>query len=642
MTTLAPRAQALDEIAFCDHITSSYQKTLTVADWKPNEVSKLCQIGQRCVLADLTLRPSSMRIVLLDLLQLQYEMVGSICSLESSDSHLQIIGSAFAHVNQQSNPSSSSVSASPQSPPVIRYHTGHYRRYYGGPTNGRWSCCESYNRDAEGCQSGTQPRHHPDRNKLWGEGYNWNCCGLERTSDGCMMGLQPEQISLAAAAATSTPSVPQSPPPLPAPSQSTSARYHTGHYRRYYGGPTNGRWSCCESYDRDAEGCQSGSQLRHHPDRNKLWGEGYNWSCCGRERTSDGCKAGPQPGQFLVELSTTRVVSPITPQPATPPPTAVDPPQSSRNLTRYHTGHYRRYYGGPTNGRWSCCESYDRDAEGCQSGTQPRHHPDRNKLWGEGYNWNCCGQSRASDGCTLGTPSDQILIGPNEPGPSRTPPRSPTAPSLNPTLRYHTGHYKPYYGGPTNGRWSCCESYDRDAEGCQSGTQPRHHPDCNKLWGEGYNWNCCGRERTSDGCKAGPQAGQYLIDPPMINLSAYHPGNYRTYVGGPSNGRWSCCENFNKEAEGCQRGPLPRHHPDLNKLWGTQYNWSCCGQTRTADGCMPGPHPHPIHPDTRPRGSNTPSSRSRHGTRATTGMSSLFPCSSHHSHRSDATGCSFS
>jgi hypothetical protein len=532
MTTLAPRAQALDEIAFCDHITSSYQKTLTVADWKPNEVSKLCQIGQRCVLADLTLRPSSMRIVLLDLLQLQYEMVGSICSLESSDSHLQIIGSAFAHVNQQSNPSSSSVSASPQSPPVIRYHTGHYRRYYGGPTNGRWSCCESYNRDAEGCQSGTQPRHHPDRNKLWGEGYNWNCCGLERTSDGCMMGLQPEQISLAAAAATSTPSVPQSPPPLPAPSQSTSARYHTGHYRRYY--------------------------------------------------------------------------------------------------------------GGPTNGRWSCCESYDRDAEGCQSGTQPRHHPDRNKLWGEGYNWNCCGQSRASDGCTLGTPSDQILIGPNEPGPPRTPPRSPTAPSLNPTLRYHTGHYKPYYGGPTNGRWSCCESYDRDAEGCQSGTQPRHHPDCNKLWGEGYNWNCCGRERTSDGCKAGPQAGQYLIDPPMINLSAYHPGNYRTYVGGPSNGRWSCCENFNKEAEGCQRGPLPRHHPDLNKLWGTQYNWSCCGQTRTADGCMPGPHPHPIHPDTRPRGSNTPSSRSRHGTRATTGMSSLFPCSSHHSHRSDATGCSFS
>jgi serine/threonine protein kinase len=618
MPLLSKRAQDLDSAAFYDFIQTSFAEIFSFAEWKPEEVAKICKIGQDCIQSDFHSRPSSMRIILLALLQIQYDMVGYTCALDSSENHLQILNSSLSNANSHGL-GSSNESLPVQAPVIIRYHTGHYRRYYGGPTNGRWSCCESYDRDAEGCHSGTQVRHHPDRNKLWGEGYNWNCCGQQRTTDGCVSGPQIDQLLLP----SSTPVISQSPPPLPSPSQSSSSnsstRYHTGHYRRYYGGPTNGRWSCCESYDQDAEGCHSGTQVRHHPDRNKLWGEGYNWNCCGRERTADGCKAGPQPGQLLAGnvSAPTRMTTSEASRPSSGPSSAAAAPQPpvspSNRIIRYHTGHYRRYYGGPTNGRWSCCESYDREVEGCHSGTQVRHHPDRNKLWGEGYNWNCCGRERTADGCIAGPPSDQLLVNPAETviappvATLQTPPQSPSSlslPSRSGSSRYHTGHYKPYYGGPTNGRWSCCESYDREAEGCQNGSQVRHHPDCNKLWGEGYNWNCCGQERTADGCKAGPQVGQYLIDPPAGEVVAYHPGNYRSYVGGPSNGRWSCCESFNQEAGGCHRGTHPKHHPDLNKLWGTQHNWSCCGQSRAADGCTMGPHPHPIQADASAR--NTP------------------------------------
>ena len=58
------------------------------------------------------------------------------------------------------------------------------------------------------------------------------------------------------------------------------------HHSAYF---INERWLCCEKVNSTATGCQSGEH-KHHPGKVNT-DLVRSWSCCGKPRVSEGCKA---------------------------------------------------------------------------------------------------------------------------------------------------------------------------------------------------------------------------------------------------------------------------------------------------------------------------------------------------------------
>lgn len=167
------------------------------------------------------------------------------------------------------------------------------------------------------------------------------------------------------------------------------------------------------------------------------------------------------------------------------------------------------------------------------------------------------------------------------------------------TTRHHPCSY-------LGGKWDCCLNAGRSAVGCHTGTV-RHHPGYKYIpyqvggrltrFFEGYA--CCMIESSSnrmcEGCEEGPHPNPFEDQlPNNTNGSRHHTAEYRY-------GSWDCCSSEDRNATGCQTGPVMHH---AFPFYSSKYvnhgfiptdRWGCCrGSETMCVGCKEGPHPDPF------------------------------------------------